>query len=145
MSEKPFVFEPINNMQEATALIGRLFDAALPEAVFSDPVSHGEYTVITAKEIAIGMGAGFGSGGGTEGDAAAAAREGEQPAMGYGNGGGGGGSAIARPVAAISIGPDGVRIEPIVDPTKIAIAFFTTIVSMIMIVGKVRRQGRGRK
>jgi len=51
MSEKPFVFEPINNMQEATALIGRLFDAALPEAVFSDPVSHGEYTVITPRKL----------------------------------------------------------------------------------------------
>ena len=59
----------------------------------------------------------------------------EEPEMqgegvGLGGGGGGGGAAMARPVAVISVGPNGVQVEPVVDPTKIAIAFFTTLGSM---------------
>ena len=42
----------------------------------------------------------------------------KQPGEGYGVGGGGGGYTFARPVAAITIGPDGVTVEPIVDATK---------------------------
>ncbi len=58
---------------------------------------------------------------------------------GSGGGGGGGGSTLARPVAAISIGPDGVHVEPIVDPTKIAIAMFTAVGAIFMSLGKMRR------
>jgi len=62
--------------------------------------------------------------------------------VGAGGGGGGGGAALGRPVAAIEIGPQGVRVEPIVDPTKIAIAFFSTIVSMIAMIGRMRRASK---
>ena len=142
MSEKPFVFESLNNTSETNALIGRLFDATQSEAVFSDPVRQGEYTVMTAREVTVGMGAGYGGGGGTDGKMSAEAQEGEQPQMGYGGGGGGGGASLARPVAAITIGPDGVHVEPIVDPTKISIAFFTAFASILLMIGKMRRFGR---
>jgi uncharacterized spore protein YtfJ len=138
MSDKPFFFETTSSAAETASLIGRLFDAVKPEAVFSKPHTEGDYTVITASEITVGMGAGFGGGGGTE---PSSAEDGES-ASGYGGGGGGGGSALARPVAAIIFGPKGVRVEPIVDPTKIAIAFFTTLISIFAIVGKARKAMR---
>lgn len=52
-------------------------------------------------------------------------------------GGGGGGYSHARPVAVITIGPNGVHVKPIVDATKIAIALFTTIASMFMVWAKM--------
>ncbi len=61
---------------------------------------------------------------------------------GYGTGGGGGGYSTARPVAAISIGPDGVHVEPVVDVTKIGLAFFTTLGAMALMFSKMSRNAR---
>ena len=93
------------------------------------------------------MGAGYGGGGGVGGDGGHNGDGGprlddeqnEATGSGFGGGGGGGGTAMARPVAAIIIEPNGVRVEPIIDPTKIAIAFFTTLLSIFMALGKGRR------
>jgi hypothetical protein len=46
---------------------------------------------------------------------------------------------MGRPVAAITIGPDGVRVEPIVDATKIAIALFTTIGAMALMFSRMMK------
>ena len=54
-------------------------------------------------------------------------------------GGGGGGYSHARPVAVITIGPNGVEVKPIIDKTKIAIVWFTTIASMFMTWAKIRK------
>jgi uncharacterized spore protein YtfJ len=129
------VIESVPNQERANELIGRLFDVTQPSAVFSQPVTNGTYTVITASEVTVGMGAGYGGGGGVGQDN----DEGETAASGFGGGGGGGGTAMARPVAAIIIEPDGVRVEPIMDPTKIAVAFFTTFISIVMSVSKLRK------
>jgi uncharacterized spore protein YtfJ len=98
-------------------LIEKLYAAAQPGAVFSTPVVNGEYTVITASEIGAGGGFGFGMGG--EPKQSHRDESGEDNAVG---GGGGGGGSMGRPVAAIVIGPDGVKIRPIVDATKLALA-----------------------
>jgi uncharacterized spore protein YtfJ len=137
MSEEfnKLIIESVPNQERANELIGRLFDVTQPSAVFSQPVTNGPYTVITASEVTVGMGAGYGSGGGVGPDN----EEGETAASGFGGGGGGGGTAMARPVAAIIIEPDGVRVEPIMDPTKIAVAFFTTFISIVMSVSKLRK------
>ena len=111
----------LKTTEETIDLIGKLTQVAEPGVVFSKPIQSGDYTVITASELAIGLGAGFGSGAG-----------GDTSGSGAGGGGGGGGSALGRPVAIISIGPNGVQVEPIVDPTKIAIAFFTTLGAMFV-------------
>jgi uncharacterized spore protein YtfJ len=63
----------------------------------------------------------------------------EGEGTGLGGGGGGGGASMARPVAVISVGPEGVQVEPVVDPTKIAIAFFTTLGSMFFMLSRMRR------
>jgi uncharacterized spore protein YtfJ len=116
---------------ETTALstITKLFDVYQPGVVFSEPTTVGDNTVITAAEVYVGMGLGFGHGSGGEGDNG-----------GQGSGVGGGGGSAGRPVAAIIIGPKGVQVEPIVDVTKIALAFFTTIGAMYMAWRAIRRQ-----
>lgn len=122
----------VRTSEQASEVVGRLFDVAQPNAIFGKPVEQGEYTVITASELAVGMGVGFGVGG-------APGAEGSESG---GGGGGGGGASMGRPVAAILIGPDGVRVEPIVDPTKIAIAFFTTIGAMFVSWRAIRKASR---
>lgn len=134
------ISKTIPNQEEANELLERLISVASPSSVFSDPVEAGEYKVITASEARVGMGFGFGGGGGSE--PPSEDPEKTSQSMGVGGGGGGGGAALGRPVAAIEIGPQGVRVEPIVDPTKIAIAFFATIVSMIAMIGRLKRASR---
>jgi uncharacterized spore protein YtfJ len=58
---------------------------------------------------------------------------------GGGFGSGGGGASGGRPVAAILVGPDGVRVEPIVDVTKLGLAFFTTLGAMFLMLSKMRQ------
>ena len=128
------IVESVPNQAKFNDLIGRLFEVTKPTAVYSEPVSSGDYTVITASEVAVGLGAGFGGGGGVS-----EKRENDRSDAGHGGGGGGGGSALSRPVAAIIIGPDGVRVEPIIDPTKIAITFLTALGAMGLALRKMKK------
>jgi uncharacterized spore protein YtfJ len=139
----------IKTQEQSMDLIEKLIATARPNAVFGQPVSAGDYTVITAAEVSCGLGTGFGGGGGS-GPAKSdeeVPSEGKsptetEPANGYGVGGGGGGFSTARPVAAISIGPDGVHVEPIVDATKVALAFFTTLGAMALMCNRMCKMGR---
>lgn len=135
MSEEfnKLIIESVPNQERANELLGRLFDVTRPEAIYGQPITAGNYTVITASELTATFGTGYGGGGGVGPD-----DEQGQPS-GMGGGGGGGGTTLARPVAAISIGPDGVRVEPIVDPTKIVVAMATAVGAMFMAVGRMRR------
>ena len=123
------MWENVPNQKRLNELVGRLFEVAKVTAVYSEPIQSGDYTVITASELMVGIGAGFGGGGGT-------GQDGEE---GSGGGGGGGGSTMARPVAVIAVGPNGVQVEPIVDPTKIAITLFTALGAMGVALAKMRR------
>ncbi len=130
-----FIKETVPNQEQANALMDMLFAAARPESLYSPPVVQGERAVIIASEVAGGIGYGFGGGGGV-----GTPEDGDAPEGGAGGGGGGGGSIMGRPVAAISVGPDGVHVEPIVDVTKIAIAFFTTFAAIFLVIGRIKRQ-----
>lgn len=147
MDEKPeaILFKKLGSQEEAIELIGRLFDVAKPEAVYAEPVEVGEYTVLTASELVVSMGAGYGGGGGY--NPADDDDDDDDGKVSYGSGGGGGGGGIAtsRPVAAITIGPEGTTVEPIVDPTKIAIAFFTTFAAMVITLSQTLRFMRKKK
>jgi uncharacterized spore protein YtfJ len=103
--------------------IDKLYAATQPGAVFSPPVVAGDHTVITASEVVAAGGFGFGQTTTGEGGA----------------GGGGGGGSTARPVAAISIGPDGVKVQPIVDATKIALAGITAWASIVFMLVRMWR------
>lgn len=132
--------------------VQRFFDGimavARPGAVFSPPVVSGNLTVITASQIAAG--GGFGSGFGL-GPAPRSAKEmvaegdGSEPggATSGGGGGGGGGGATGRPVAVIVIGPDGVKVKPVLDVTSIALAGITAATAMLGMSMRLRRAMRG--
>jgi uncharacterized spore protein YtfJ len=152
----------LKTQEQGLDLLEKLIATARPTAVFGQPVTSGDYTVISVAEVSCGMGVGFGGGGSNDGAAKSEpaveeiAIEGEtteeveaqpdrtpqSPAGGHGVGGGGGGFSTGRPVATISIGPDGVHVEPVVDVTKIGLAFFTTIGAMALMFSKMRRMSK---
>jgi uncharacterized spore protein YtfJ len=143
--------------EQSMNLLDKLIATARPDAVFGPPVTSGDYAVITASEVSCGLGIGFGGGGGGDDDDLASPHDSTLPETdpdsgqksrhdvappGVGVGGGGGGFSTARPVAAISVGPDGVHVEPIVDATKVALAFFTTLGAMAMMWSNMQRRSR---
>lgn len=136
----------VKGQEQSMALMEKLIATAQPSAVYSAPVVSGDYTVITASEVSVGLGFGYGIGGGvgpkpSEGETTSEAEPQvtqDQPA-----GFGGGGASMARPVAVISVGPEGVQIQPIVDASKIALAFFTTLGGMLIMLSRMRRASRG--
>lgn len=128
------ILESIPDQKSANELMGRLFDVTRPDAVFSQPVTVGDHTIINASEYSAGLGLGYGGGGGTGPNP----DEPEPQANGFGGGGGGGGATMSRPVAAIIVSPSGVRVEPIVDVTKIAITLFTALGAMAMALRKMK-------
>ncbi|MCA9955544.1 MAG: hypothetical protein H6657_15975 [Ardenticatenaceae bacterium] len=129
------ILESIPDQQAANELIGRLFDITSADAVYSQPITVGDHTIINASEYSATLGMGYGGGGGVGPNP----DEATQQANGYGGGGGGGGATMSRPVAAIIISPSGVRVEPIVDVTKIAITLFTALGAMAMALRKMKR------
>jgi len=125
----------------------RITAAAKPEAVFGTPVVSGQYTVITACQVAAGGGFGSGIGLGTapRGQKAEEAAAGGAPsaeALGGGGGMGGGGGSTGRPVAVIIIGPDGVTVRPIVDATRFMLAAITMSMAVAMALIRLRRASR---
>ncbi|MBI1299579.1 hypothetical protein GC175_32035 [bacterium] len=127
------------NWEKSMNVLNRLFEVAKPSAAFGEPIQKGEYTVITASETAMGLGLGTGAGSGTEELSADEAKENAAPESGSGGGGGGGGGGWSRPVAVISIGPKGVEVEPVVDVTKLGLAFFTMIGSAMFMLRKMKQ------
>lgn len=73
------------------------------DRVYREPVRVGERVVIPAASIAYGGGFGFGTDNRDNG------------------GGGGGGWNDGRPVAVVELGPDGVRVRPVIDLTRIGL------------------------
>jgi uncharacterized spore protein YtfJ len=128
----------IKSWEEGTELMEKLFDAAKPEAVFGQPLTAEGQTIITASEVTVGMGFGFAMGSGST-----AETEDEQERAGGASGGGGGGAG-SRPVAVIRISEEGVQVEPVMDMTKVALAFLTTIGSIFLMGSKIRRAAKGR-
>ncbi len=141
----------VKSQEQGKELMEKLMAVAQPGAVYSEPYTSGDYTVITASEVVVGMGFGFGIGGGSgpqeaEGESAVFGRADEgqgQEFSGAGGGGGGGGFSQGRPVAIISISSQGVRVEPVRDVTKIALAFITAAGAMMLMLGRMLKASRG--
>ena len=124
-------FEPNLALNTMQTTLDKFLSAANVEAVYGPSISQDENTVIPTAEVLSIVGFGLGSGGGSQGIV-------ENENRGSGGGGGGGGRVLARPVAAIIISPTGVRVEPIVDVTKIAIAVFTTLGFMTALLTRMK-------
>jgi uncharacterized spore protein YtfJ len=146
--------------QEITAVLGplldkvdRLFDTAREGAAFGEPVTVGGQTVLGAAEVFVAVG--FGGGGGSspspslaESDSGlaqpTAPTESGTSASDIGAGVGVGGAAHARPVALIIFDGNGVRVEPVVDVTKLALAGITAFGGMIFMAGRMLRAARSK-
>src|SRR2546421_7203705 len=114
--------------------LSKLVTTASAEAVFGEPVVNGDTTVIPCSEVVMGMGMGSGSG------------PVDEKGNPTGGGSGGGGGARGRPVAAIVITKEGVRVEPIFDLTKIVLASLTTGTFILLWIGRLslmKRSARG--
>lgn len=146
MNDEPSGFFRVGSEQEGLNLMNRLMDVASPKSVFGEPVTRDNYQIFTASEVMTGMGYGFGSGEGpgmtASAEAPAAVEEGEAGRGGYGSGGGGGGYSMGRPVAVVVLGSSGVEVQPVVDITKIGIAFLTTIGAMMLAFSRMSRARR---
>lgn len=143
----PFGVEQISahslkTQEQTLASINRLFDTVQMGTIFSEPINAGDATIITASEVNVGMGVGFGGGMG-EGPGESQEEGKAQPTgSGGGIGGGGGGASMARPVAAIIVDRNGVRVEPIVDVTKIVVVLFTALGAIFIALGKMSKAAR---
>lgn len=114
--------------------IDHMLDVASVEAVYGTPIKQRDTLIIPAAEVSAYMGFGAGVGSGSQGNEAG-------DNVGEGGGGGGGGFSLSRPVAVIISGPNGVRVEPVVDATKIALTGITAgafIFSMLARIGRMR-------
>ena len=133
--------------EQLRPMMEKLFAAAQPGAVYSEPVVSGNYTIITASEVTTG--GGFGSGGGfgpaTSSAEKQSSEEGSQAeqASSGGSGLGGGGGSSGRPVAVIIVGPEGVTVQPVFDLTKIALAGITVGATMFAVLRRAIRASRG--
>lgn len=125
-------FISIEETQKVEAVLEKFASAASVEAVYGKPVKQGDTIVVPAAEVMSFMGFGVGSGSGTDP---------QTQAGGGGGGGGGGGRVLARPAAVIIIQEGNVRVEPVVDVTKIALGFFTAVG---FVAGMMYRMSRSR-
>lgn len=109
------------------------------EKVYGQPIKNGETLILPTAEILCAIGFGVGSGSGIQMD-------GEERNQGEGSfgggGGGGGGRVLSRPVAVVIASPEGVRVEPVIDPTKIALASLTAAGFMMSMLFRMMRGPR---
>ncbi|MEI6510150.1 MAG: hypothetical protein WCO14_04300 [bacterium] len=114
--------------------IERMLEKMSVDTVFGTPVKEGDLTLIPVAEYAVGFAFGncscpsggeccrSASSGGEDDEA-----PGERKEMSSGGGSGGGGLGRAVPRGFIKISAEGASYEPIINPTRIAIALFAMI------------------
>jgi len=106
-------------------------------AVFGEPVRQGDVTVIPVAEIRFGFGYGYGSGRGRPEEGG--------PGTGEGSGGGSGAGGRASPKGYIRVSSEGVRFEPVLDVTRIALAGIAFAAWSVFWIGRtLRAVGRRR-
>lgn len=136
----------IRSAEAIENVIETMLSSASVDAVYGEPINVGDHTIIPAAEVisALGFGVGYGSGSSSEDEESPENQTGAKGGFGSGGGGGGGGRVFSRPVAIIIASPGEVRIEPIVDVTKLALAALTAagfMATMIMRMNRGLRKG----
>ena len=128
IEEKVVIEDPGQALDAAQETMEAFIETADVSSVYGEPILHEETMIIpTAEVLAVaGFGAGYGAGG-------------PQDSGGEGGGAGGGGKTFSRPVAVVIADQNGVRVEPVVDPTKIAMTFFTALGFMVATIARMMR------
>jgi uncharacterized spore protein YtfJ len=112
--------------------------AADVRVVYGEPIMHEDTMIIPTAEILCGLGFGLGGAMGKD-----THDNPENPSQGSGSGGGGGGRILSRPVAVVVASPEGVRVEPVFDITKIALAGLTAFGFMVGMMFRMSSRRRG--
>ncbi|MBK5108532.1 MAG: hypothetical protein JJE12_10380 [Anaerolineales bacterium] len=132
--------DDINSTMEA------FLETASVERVYGAPIEVGTTLIIpTAENLVImgfGAGAGYGVADFENKKDEEASPPGEGTGEGGGGGGGGGGRTLSRPVAVIIASPEGVRVEPVADRTKVIMAAIT---AAGFVAGMFLKMSRGPK
>jgi uncharacterized spore protein YtfJ len=131
---------PTRAVEAVQETFERFLETANVDRVYGEPIQHGDTLIIPSAEVLVGLGFGTGYGYG-QGERE---ESGSTPG-GAGGGGGGGGRVLSRPVAVIVASPEGVRVQEVVDPTKIALAALTAAGFMIGMMARMMRPGRGQR
>lgn len=122
----------VNSQERAVQAIEKIMDSFMSTAsidtAYQKPIKHGEALIIPTAESFTFLGFGLGSGG-PDTSSQDSGDEG-------GGGGGGGGSTHTRPVAVIISTPEGVRVDPVFDLTKVAV---TAMATGVMVFGAIAR------
>jgi uncharacterized spore protein YtfJ len=117
----------LTSIEKLTNAIER---ASTGEGAVGPATTAGDRTVIPLVETYAQGGFGAGSGGGSEGEASG----------GSGGGGGGGGVGRSRTIAIADVGPDGVKIRPVIDVTGLALPAVSAVAALLL--GRRRRRRR---
>jgi uncharacterized spore protein YtfJ len=126
--------------ERAAKVLAELISVASADKVYSKPVVAGDRTIITAAEIHTGMGFGYGLATGVT--VPSGKRRHEQGDGGPRGGGGGGGQAVGRPVAVVTIDPEGVTVQPVLDRTKIVLTALTALGAIGLMLIRMRHASR---
>lgn len=110
-------------------LADRLGAKAGVHAVFGEPITRGDLTIISVARVRWGFGGGSGT------------AEGPEAASGSGSGGGGG--VTADPVGYVEIGPDGSVFRPIRDSMPSAAFVLASSLSAAILIRALARLIRG--
>lgn len=138
MNEEPMMDAAERAVDSIENTMDMFLSAGHVQAVYGDPIENGDTLVIPSAEILSIAGFGMGSGSGVS------PNESESGGVnsGSGGGGGGGGRVLSRPVAIVISSPAGVRVEPIVDVTKLGLAALTAVGFMVATMLRMRRTFR---
>jgi len=131
--EESIANTPMASIETIRGTLDKFLEAADVSAVYGAPIQNGEVVIIPTAEVLSGMGFGMGYGGGED----------QAGDTGSGLGGGGGGRVLSRPVAVVVVTPDEVRVEPVVDITKIALAALTAGGFMMGMLIRMTRGSKG--
>jgi hypothetical protein len=120
------MFGILTGIEKLTSAIER---ASTGEGAVGPQTTAGDRTVIPLVETFAQGGFGAGSGGGTEGESG-----------GSGGGGGGGGVGRSRTIAIADVGPEGVKIRPVIDITGLALPAVSAVAALLLGRGRRRRR-----
>lgn len=129
--------QAVQTPTEGMALLRKLTEAASPQAVYGQPIQQGDTTVITANAMSVGLG--FGLVGFVLGRKESSQEENQQERNEVNGGGGGGGFSRARPVAVVSIRPEGVEVKPVIDVTHIGLALISAVGAIFIASQKIKK------
>lgn len=121
------MLDPTQSFHLVKETFDKITEVANVEAVYGEPIRNGDVIVVPSAEVFGMVGFGAGTGGGKD----------ERDNRGGGGGAGGWSRVFSRPVAAIVISPNHVRVEPIVDITKVALAAFTAAGFMLTMIARM--------